>query len=100
MMRIFESVLKNTPSLLMAGGVVLYFVPATWVELPIEPNTLGIALFGFGGVLFIAGWYDKFDTESDATADDPTSQTPARTNGDLATVLKYGPGHSSQSELC
>ena len=90
-MRIFEAVLEHTPSLLIAGGMILYYVPATWVELPIEPNTLGIALGGLGAVLLYAGWYDRFDTESDTSADNTTSQTPDRTGGDLVAVRKYGP---------
>ena len=102
-MRIFEAVLGHIPSLLIAGGMILYYVPATWVELPIEPNTLGIALGGLGAVLLYAGWYDKFDTESDTSseykfdiesdtsADNTTSQTPDRTDGNLVAVRKYGP---------
>ena len=55
MVCIFELVLKDTPSLLMAGGVILCCVPVTWGELRVETNTLGIARFGLSGVLFIAG---------------------------------------------
>lgn len=114
-MGIFEAVLGHTPSLLMVSGAILYYVPATWIELPIEPNTLGIALFGLGVVLSYAGWYDRFDIESDTSADyksdtesdisseykfdiksdtsadDATSQTPVRTDGNLVAVRKYGP---------
>lgn len=66
-------------------------------------------------MLLYAGWYDRFDTESDTSADyksdtesdtsseykfgiesdtsadDATSQTPVRTDGDLVAVRKYGP---------
>jgi hypothetical protein len=103
MMRIIETLLGYIPIVLMAGGTILYFVPATWVELPIATTTLGIVLFGLGGVLLYAGWYDKFDTNSDTsedykfdtnsdtTADDTTSSAPAQTTGYLATVGTYGP---------
>jgi hypothetical protein len=104
-MRIRETVLGYIPIALMLAGTILYFVPATWVELPIATTTLGIASAGLGVVLLYAGWYDKFDTESDTTADDTTyrfdaesdtiaddttSPAPAQTTGYLATVGNYG----------
>jgi len=85
-MRIFKTLRKNTPSVLIAGGAILYYVPATWVERPIEPNVLGISLFGLGGVLLYAGWYDRFDIESDTSADNATYQTPVRTDGNLVAL--------------
>ncbi|WP_276274166.1 hypothetical protein [Haloarcula litorea] len=105
-MRIRETVLGYTPIVLMLGGTILYFVPATWIELPIETGTLGMALFALGGLLLYAGWYDRldiesdtsadettyrFDAESDRIADDSTSPAPAQTTGYLATVGNYGP---------
>lgn len=105
-MRIADTILGYIPIVLMAGGAILAFVPATWVELPIATNTVGIALFGLGGVLLYGGWYERFDIESDTSADDSTykfdpesvtstdettSQAPAQTTGHLATVGNYGP---------
>lgn len=102
-MRTIETALGYVPIILMLGGAILYFIPATWVELPIETNTLGIALFGLGVVLLYAGWYDRFDTESDTSgeykfdtnpdtsADDTTAHAPAQTTGYLAMVGTYGP---------
>jgi len=105
-MRTNETILGYVPIILMLGGAILYFLPATWVELPIATTTLGIASFGLGGVLLYAGWYDKFDTESDtggdettyrfdaesdAIAEDITSPAPTQTTGYLATVGTYGP---------
>ena len=106
MMRIIETLLGYVPIVLMAGGTILYFLPANWVELPIATTTLGIASFGLGGVLLYAGWYDRFDTESDtsadettyrfdaesdAIADDTTSPALTQTTGYLAMVGTYGP---------
>jgi hypothetical protein len=105
MMRIIETLLGYIPIVLMAGGTILYFVPATWVKLPIATSTLGMASFGLGGVLLYAGWYDRFDTESDTSgdettykydaesdtiADDTTSPAPAQPTGYIATVGQYG----------
>ena len=120
-MRIGETILGYIPIVLMVGGTILYFLPATWVELPIGTTTLGVALFGLGVVLLYAGWYDRFDTESDTTeddttyrfdaesdttgddstyrfdaesdttGDDTTSQVPAQTPGYRAIVGTYGP---------
>ncbi|MDT3437971.1 hypothetical protein [Haloarcula sp. 1CSR25-25] len=102
-MRIRETVLGYIPIVLMLAGAILYFVPATWVELPIETTTLGMALFALGGVLLYAGWYDRFDTESDTSADETTykfdaesdtiaddTTSPAQTTGYLATAGNYG----------
>jgi len=105
-MRTIETILGYVPIILMVGGTILYFLPTNWVELPITTTTLGIASFGLGGVLLYAGWYDKFDTESDtsaddttyrfdtesdASADDATSPIPTQTTGYRATVGTYGP---------
>jgi hypothetical protein len=107
-MRIADTILGSIPIVLMAGGTILYFVPATWVELPIETNTLGSVLFGLGVVVlyggYYAGWYDRFDTDSDTSTDDTTykfdiesekitddtaSTAPAQTTGQLAKVGPY-----------
>ncbi|WP_142860453.1 hypothetical protein [Salinigranum halophilum] len=105
-MRTIETILGYVPIILMLGGAILYFLPANWVELPVETATLGTALFALGGVLLYAGWYDRFDTESDTTGDDTTyrfdvdsdtiaedatSHAPTQTTGYLATVGTYGP---------
>jgi hypothetical protein len=90
---------------LMAGGAILSFVPASWVKLPIETRTLGRVFFGIGVVLLYAGhyagWFDtdsgtsaddsthRFDIESDKIADDTTSNAPAQTTGQLAKVGTY-----------
>jgi hypothetical protein len=104
-MRTNETILGYVPIILMLGGAILYFLPATWVELPIATTTLGFASFGLGVVLLYAGWSDKFDTESDTTeddteyrfdvesdaiADDTTSPAPTQTTGYPATVGNYG----------
>lgn len=104
-MRLRETVLGYIPIALMLAGTILYFVPATWVGLPIATTTLGIVSAGLGVVLLYVGWYDKFDTESDTTADDTTyrfdaesdtvaddttSPASAQTTGYLATVGNYG----------
>ncbi|MFC5366207.1 hypothetical protein [Salinirubrum litoreum] len=101
-MRAIERLLGYVPIVLMAGGTILYFVPATWVELPVETSTLGIVLAGLGVVLLYAGWYDRFDTESetsgeykfdadpDASGDATTSRGPAQTSRYLALVGTYG----------
>ena len=102
-MRIRETVLGYIPIVLMLAGAILYFVPATWVELPIATTTLGIASAGLGVVLLYGGWYDRFDTESDTSPDETTykfdaksetiaddTTSPAQTTGYLATVGNYG----------
>ena len=104
-MRNADTILGSILIVLMAGGAILSFVPATWVELPIETSTLGRVLFGLGVVLlyagYYAGWLDtdadtsaedttyKFDIESDKIADDTTSNAPAQTTGQLAKVGPY-----------
>ena len=101
-----DSIHGYSSIVLMICGAILYFLPATWVEHPIGTTTLGTALFALGGVLLYAGWYDRFDTESDTTGDDTTyrfdvdsdtiaedatSHAPTQTTGYLATVGTYGP---------
>jgi hypothetical protein len=88
---------------LMICGTILYFLPATWVELPIGTTTLGMALFALGVVVLYGGWYARSDTESDTTAHDDTyrfdaesdtiaddTTSPAPATGYLATVGDYG----------
>ncbi|MFO7832869.1 MAG: hypothetical protein R6V31_02135 [Halohasta sp.] len=90
-MRIRETILAYIPIALMLGGLILFFLPATWVELPIETSTLGMVLFALGMVLLYAGWSDRFDTESDTTADDTVSHGPAQTTVYEDMVGTYGP---------
>ena len=93
-MRVRETILGYIPIVLMAGGTILYFLPAPWVELPVRTGTLGIALFALGGVLLYAGWYDRLDIESETTADDttyrfdPESETTANDNTARATAQR------------
>jgi hypothetical protein len=112
-MRNIDSIHGYGSIVLMICGAILYFLPATWVELPIGTTTLGMALFALGVVVLYGGWYArsdtesdtsaenklgaesdtnseyKFDIESDTIADDTTSPAPA--TGYLATVGNYGP---------
>lgn len=104
-MRFVERILGYVPIVLMAGGAILSFLPATWVELPIATSTLGMALFALGVVLLYGGWYDRFDTESETTdnttyrfdtesettGDDTTSHDPAQTPEYLDLAGSYGP---------
>ena len=104
-MSMIDSIHGYGSIVLMICGTVLYFLPATWVELPIGTTTLGMALFGLGVVVLYVGWYARpdtesgtdaddntyrFDAESDAIADDTTSPDSARTTGYLVTVGNYG----------
>ena len=105
-MSMLDSIHGYGSIVLMICGAILYFLPATWVELPIGTTTLGMALFALGVVVLYGGWYARPDTESDTTGDDTTyrfdvdsdtiaedatSHAPTQTTGYLATVGTYGP---------
>ena len=105
-MSMIDSIHGYSSIVLMICGAILYFLPATWVELPIGTTTLGMALFALGVVVLYGGWYARSDTESDTTADDDTyrfgtesdtiaddttSPAPAQTPGYRAIVGTYGP---------
>jgi hypothetical protein len=88
---------------LIICGAILYFLPATWVELPIGTTTIGMALFALGVVVLYGGWYARPDTESDTTADDDTyrfdpesdpivddTTSTAPVTGYLDTIGNYG----------
>ena|GEM_PF-2120522 len=40
-------------------------------------------------MLLYAGWYDRFDSESETSAAESVTQTPARTTGSREIVHKY-----------
>lgn len=102
-MSMIDSIHGYSSIVLIICGAILYFLPATWVELPIGTPTLGSALFALGVVVLYGGWYVRSDTESDTTADDDTYRfgtesdtiaddtTSPTPTGYLATVGNYGP---------
>ncbi len=94
-MTVPDSVLSNLPSLLIIAGIVLSFVPAAWLELPVANRQAGVAVAALGVVLlyagWFAGWYDRADSESEPSAADSVTQTPARTSGPGEMVYKYVP---------
>jgi len=101
-----DSIHGYSSIVLMICGAILYFLPATWAELPIGTTTLGMVLFALGVVVLYGGWYARsdtesdtsadettyrFGTESDTTGDDTTSHLPAQTPGYRAIIGTYGP---------
>ena len=90
-MDVLDSLLGHLPSLLMVTGIALSFVPAAWLDLPVANRQAGIAVAALGVVLLYAGWYDRFDSQSETSADDPVTQTPTPTSGPGEIVHKYVP---------
>jgi len=90
-MKLLDSVLGNFPSLLIVAGILLSLVPSAWLGLPVGNRQAGIAVAALGVVLLYAGWYDRFDSQSETSAADPVTQTPTRTTGPSESVHRYVP---------
>lgn len=102
-MKPLHDVAANLPALLIATGTGLTVVPPAWLELPVANRQVGIAIAGLGVVLLYAGYYDRFESESESSEygrfesefepsqDDPVTQTPVRTKTHVHIARTYVP---------
>jgi len=91
-MRVLDGVLANLPAILIATGMGLTIVPSAWLELPVANRQVGVAIAALGVVLLYAGWYDRFESESEPSEEDPVTQTPNPTPISVDIVRRYVPG--------
>lgn len=91
-MKVLHGVTANLPAILIATGAGLIIVPSAWLDVPVSKRQVGTAIAGLGVLLLYAGWYDRFESESETSEEDPVMQTPDRTPTSMDIVRRYVPG--------